>query len=79
MIISSETILENFTSLKPHLICSNGGDLAVEKYLEDGTTSTVSGSPVLDGEELYINTKTYGQKLKLTPSASNTHIEVNKL
>ena len=45
---------------REYVIEASGGDVAVERYLLDGTTTTaVEGSPILDGESKFLVTESH--------------------
>jgi len=63
-----------YDSLVPTYFAPTGGDIKIERYQDDGTPTELSDSPVLNGEEVEVNTATFGQFLLVTASADPTKL-----
>lgn len=61
-----------------HLVTANGGDVVIEKQLENFTYVAVQGSPLLDGEEREFATTSFNGKIRVTPSQAGVEFNLVK-
>jgi hypothetical protein len=64
---------------RSYLMIASGGDVTLERKRENGTWVAVSGSPILDGEEVIVTTKSSGENLRATASAAGTELTYGAL
>lgn len=68
---------------KEFLITANGANFTIEKKLFDGTWQAVPSSPLLDGEELFLNTYTEPDSegkyyIRVTPSVAPSEFTISR-
>lgn len=59
---------------KTYLIIAYGGDVTVQRLSPQGAWVEVSGSPILDGEEVILTSKSQGGKFRAQSTANDTDI-----
>tara|TARA_R110000796_G_scaffold251769_1_gene383968 strand:- start:28218 stop:28466 length:249 start_codon:yes stop_codon:yes gene_type:complete len=71
---TSATEISPIRSRVRYYFAASGGNVVLERALEDGTLVELSNSPILDGEEVEVLTETASQTLTVTATANPTEL-----